>query len=157
MANVIRFAFVFLAIFSTALFGEQTDEAVKVDPAKDETNVLFPASQLPVDEPADKFTGELLNMLMTLGFLVAGILALSWILKRMLNAKVQQQNVSSNIKVLERRSLSPKAGIYLIEVLGKTLVIGESPAGFQHLATIDDAEEEKGPTPFERVLDRQKE
>lgn len=120
-------------------------------PDSDPDSVLFPASQLPLEEPTDKFTGELYNMLITLGMVIGVIFALSWFLKRFLNAKVQQDNANSNIKVLERRSLSTKSGIYLLEVYGKILVIAESPAGFQHLTTINHPPDSSS---FEKILDR---
>ncbi len=152
MAWVARFfVFLLLPLFSL------TDAANELpqDNSSDESTALFPASQIPVDEPTDKFTGELVNMLITLGFLVAGILALSWVLKRMLNAKVQQENVSSDIKVLERRSLSPKSAVYLIEVSGRQFVVGESAAGLHPLASFSVEEESsEQKTPFEKVLDR---
>lgn len=125
--------------------------------ADDESSRLFPASQIPIEEPTDKFTSELYNMLITLGLFVAVIIALTWILKRILNAKVQQDNVRSNIKVVERRNLSPKSGIYILEVFGKTLIVAESPAGFQHLATMDATLEEDEPpqkSNFEQIMDR---
>lgn len=132
---------------------------------KDDTSSqVFPASQLPIEESPDKFTSELLNMLITLGMLVAVIFALSYILKRMLTVKTQQENYKSTIKVLEKRSLSPKAALYLVEVYNRTLVIAESPNGFSCMTTFDDIEEEaetetpppKDPKAFEKILNQTK-
>lgn len=141
----------------------QTEAAVETPGVnlKDDSSPLFPASQLPIEESSDKFTSELLNMLLTLGMLVAVIFALSWILKRMLNVKNQQENVRSTIKILEKRSLSPKAALYLVEVFGKTLVVAESPTGFNCMATFDHTEESddaeaKPQKSFEKILDSNK-
>ena len=89
------------------------------------------------EQDQDKFFYEFLNMLATLGLLVAALLGASWFVKRMMNTRVQQMNSSSLIKVTERRSLSPKTVIYLLEIQGKTLVVGETPAGLSKLGEFD--------------------
>lgn len=89
------------------------------------------------EQDQDKFFYEFLNMLATLGLLVAALLGASWFVKRMMNTRVQQMNSTSLIKVTERRSLSPKTVIYLLEIQGKTLVVGETPAGLSKLGEFD--------------------
>jgi flagellar biosynthetic protein FliO len=81
------------------------------------------------------FTSEMLNMVTTLVLLLLGMLALSWVIKRFLSAREQQMNETSGIKILERRSLHPKAAIYLIEVGGEEIVIAESPMGITRLSS----------------------
>ena len=77
----------------------------------------------------DHFFHEFLNMLATLGLLVALILGASWFLKRMATSRMQQINANSTIKILEKRSLSPKAVVYVIEIHDKTFYVAETPSG----------------------------
>lgn len=87
-------------------------------------------------EPESHFTRDLLNMLTTLGLIVALLYVVSYFLKRLLSSRVQQMNTSSVIKVVEQRSLSPKSSVYLLEVHDKTLVVGESLNGLTLLTTL---------------------
>ena len=88
--------------------------------------------------PEDHFLNEFLNMLGTLALLIAFMVFASWVLKRMLNQRVHQLNTSSNIKVVEKRALSNKASIYLIEIDGKTFLVGESMNNLSLIANFPD-------------------
>lgn len=119
------------------------EEGVKTQP-------YFPLEEkVSEEEKPDRFTSELVNMLTTLGIFIGALIALSWVLKKLMSQRVEQVNQHSNIKIVERRTLSPKSNIYLLDILGKTLVIAETPAGITHLSTIDgtiDDQEEEAPT-----------
>ncbi|MDR3623582.1 MAG: flagellar biosynthetic protein FliO [Chlamydiales bacterium] len=86
------------------------------------------------------YSGEILNMVLTLGSIIAAVIFVSWALKRLLHKRMHLGNSDNKIKIIERRALSPKASLYLVEVLGKTLVIGESPSGLTRLSEITDEE-----------------
>jgi len=88
------------------------------------------------------FMNEFMSMLTTLGIVVAVLFVLSWMLKGMLHTRVQQANTTSLIKILERRSLSPKTSIYLLEINGKQLVVGESINGLRALGEVPTIENE---------------
>jgi len=79
------------------------------------------------------------NMLSTLGLLLAVVLGCAYVLKRTLNARMMQMNESSVIKILERRSLNPKSIIYLIEVEGEQMLVGESSSGLHPLGSLQKA------------------
>ena len=102
--------------------------------------VLLGDSPLPVELPVilepeseDRFFQEFMNMLTTLGLIVAAILFISWFLKKMVNSRIQQANTTSVIKIVEQRALSPKSSVYLIEIHGKQMVIGETVNGLTKL------------------------
>lgn len=106
----------------------------------------------------DNFMAQFLNMLATLALIIILILIVTWILKRFLNTRIQQINQASPIKILERRGLTPKTSIYLIEVRGKHIIIAESVNGVTALGTIHDLpepqpEEESPHKDFSKVLD----
>lgn len=81
-----------------------------------------------------KFWDEFSQMLYYLGMICLGMLVVAWFLKKALHTRMQQMNLTSSIKILEKRSLSPKSSLYLIDVLGKGVLIGETPGGI-HLIT----------------------
>jgi flagellar biogenesis protein FliO len=78
-----------------------------------------------------------LNMLFSLGFIVLLLLLAGWFLKRILKTKMTQANEGSRIKIIERRGLAPKSNVYLLDVGGKGLVVGESSAGLQTLMEVN--------------------
>ncbi len=71
-------------------------------------------------------------MVFTLGALYGGLLAL----RRLLGQK--GRIASPHVRVISRSCLSPKSSIYLVEVAGQTLVIGESGGGLSLLTTVTD-------------------
>jgi flagellar biogenesis protein FliO len=80
------------------------------------------------------YWSEFVNMLVTLGFVLILIFATVWLLKKIMRSRVQTLNRCNGIKILERRPLNPKASLYLVDILGKGVVIAESPAGI-HVVT----------------------
>lgn len=90
---------------------------------------LFPLDTHRLDEENSRFFSELINTLATLGLVIALLLIIAWFLKRMVNTRIEKMNVNSRIKIVERRMLSQKSALYLIEVEGTTFLITESQNG----------------------------
>lgn len=102
----------------------------------------------PIEVQDSRFYDEFTHMLSTLAIIIILILIVSWVLKKLLNTRIQQINNTSAIKILERRSLNPKSTIYLLEIRGKELVIAESPAGISFLNEV-----RSGKTSFNEILE----
>ncbi len=143
---------------------DETPIAPEVIKEKSETSQryedYFPNETLKDIDPStqannDRFFSEFMNMLLTLGFIVVLILIVSWLLRKLLNTRIQQANTNSDIKILERRSLSPKATIYLLEIRGKGLAIAETHSGVFNLGEISLTESDEKDS-FENVLQKQK-
>ncbi|MEI8366320.1 MAG: flagellar biosynthetic protein FliO [Parachlamydiaceae bacterium] len=135
-------------------------------PSKDLTGPTFPIEDLighPEPEENNKFLVEFLKMTATLGIVIVLILIVAWFLKRMVNAKLAQGNNDSSIIVVERRALSQKTMVYLLEVAGKGIVVAESPHGVTFLGNYPaaglDTEEAPAATPaspFSQILNEKK-
>ncbi|MBI3901077.1 MAG: flagellar biosynthetic protein FliO [Chlamydiia bacterium] len=80
------------------------------------------------------YMGEFINMLITLAVVLSLIFLTIWMLKKVMRSRVKALNRSNGIKILERRPLNPKASLYLVDILGKGVVISESPSGI-HVVT----------------------
>lgn len=78
---------------------------------------------------ANPFMDEFLHMLFLLGLLIAFLILVVWVMKRLAQTRVQQANISSSIKILEQRSLSQKSTLYHIAFEEKQFIIGESANG----------------------------
>ena len=66
-----------------------------------------------------------------------------YLMKTLSQTRIQQGNHYKNIKILEKRSISPKSVLYLIEVGGKKLLIGESQLELRELSHLNWVETEK--------------
>ena len=103
----------------------------------------FLANTLPdlaSSEVMPSYEGAFLKMFLTLVALIVGVFLMVWVLKRLAHGRLSSSNGKS-IHVLEKKPLSPKTMLYLIEVDGKQTVIAESQLEIKKLMTI---EEEKG-------------
>lgn len=118
--------------------------AENIDVQKDIKNVSTEQSPhgthfgVKVDEgDTDHFMHEFINMLTTLGIIVAFVLIATWFLKKMFNTRIEQLNTNSVVKVIERRVLNPKTTIFLLEIKGRGLIVAESANGLTHLGDFD--------------------
>lgn len=120
-----------------------TDEAPAVNNTSNTTSSdpteprdLGPAVAPRPAGPGGDYAKQFVHMLLSLGFILVLMLVGAWVLKRMMSQRMLQANSSSAIKVLERRALSPKASVYLVEVNGQGLLVGETATGLEKLGDI---------------------
>lgn len=78
---------------------------------------------------------EFFNMILTLVFVLSLAFISVFFLKKIMRSKMTHFNQATGIKILERRALNPKASLYLVDILGKGVVIGESQSGGIQLIT----------------------
>lgn len=100
----------------------------------------------PVEEAPDRFFMELVNMAVSLTLIVAVLLIISWFVKRLLKTRMQQMNTQSGIKILERRPLTAKTAVYILDVHGKGIVLAESANGVVALGNVPLPEEASAST-----------
>lgn len=99
------------------------------------------------------YWGEFVNMLLTLAFILVLIFLSVWALKKIMRSRLKHLNRSTAIKILERRPLNPKSSLYLVDILGKGIVVSESPSGIQLVTefaegvNVEQLMEEKGEVP----------
>lgn len=106
---------------------------------------------IPLEE--DHFYQEFFKMISMLGLIIILLLLASWFLKRLLSSRTEQINNTSLIKIVERRMLSPKSAVYVLDVLGKKIAIVESQNGVTSLGdiSIKDLSTAEIPEPTERI------
>jgi len=76
-----------------------------------------------------RFMQEFMNMLTTLGLMIAVLVAGGWLVKKLLATRMKQTNTTSTIKVMERRTLTARTAIYLLDIEGQQIAIAESHNG----------------------------
>ncbi|WP_201456824.1 FliO/MopB family protein [Chlamydia sp. 17-3921] len=76
--------------------------------------------------PVGNMKIEIIKMLLSLTFLLVVFGIGAWTFKKFVKSRGQGCSYSSIIKILDKRSLTPKTNIYLIQVANKILVIAEN-------------------------------
>jgi len=81
---------------------------------------------IPKPENMPSYEGAFIKMLLTLGGLLALVFLTIWILRKMTQGRFGSLGTQKKIHILEKKPLSPKTLLYLIEIDGKKVLISES-------------------------------
>jgi flagellar biogenesis protein FliO len=104
-------------------------------------DTIAPSSEIPAaTEALPSYEGAFLKMILSLVALVIGIIGTVWFLKRIGGGRFGA-NSGRSIKIIEKKPLSPKTMLYVIEVEGKQTVIAESQLEIKRLMTLDSLSE----------------
>lgn len=130
-------------------------------PPKETTGPVFPPEEIlkPPSKETNQFITEFITTIATLGLIISAILIFGWFLKRFINTKIEQANDTSGIRIAERRMISTKTGVYLLEVEGRGVLIAETPTGVTRLMDFPLASNEappEAPSSFSKLLDKGK-
>lgn len=104
--------------------------------AAEERNGISEGPQLGADELLPKaaleerdLLSEFINMMTTLGLFVVALLFAVWLLKKVGQARLESAAAASNIKLVDKRTLTPRTTLYLIELYGQGILLAESNNG----------------------------
>ncbi len=113
--------------------------------AKDEIVYTEIAESLPLPPPSfpeiEAYPHAFLKMFFSLIFFLAFLSFSLWFLKKIIQ-KRRAPVYSQRIKILEKRALSPKSILYLVEVEGKKMVLSESQLETRFFSLQEEKEEE---------------
>ena len=87
-------------------------------------------------------TAFIKTIVVLVGLLVL-ILLTVWMFKKLSRGRLRSFNYHKSVKILEKRPLSPKSMLYLIEVGGKQVLISESQFEVRTITTLDYLSTEK--------------
>lgn len=99
--------------------------------------------QTSLSEPAVSYESAFIKMLVTLGGLILCVFLTIWILRRLSQGRFRGLGSNRSIQILEKRALSPKSILYLIQVGSKQVLISESQFEVRKLATLEETIEEE--------------
>ncbi|NGX62780.1 MAG: hypothetical protein KR126chlam6_00180 [Candidatus Anoxychlamydiales bacterium] len=115
---IFLFSISFIGIQNTVLADDiEPKSELITEMDKDE---IYPVFEQPEYKPA------FFKMLLILIALIALIFLTFWIFRKLMRMRVNQTNLTKNIKILEKRALSPKTLLYIVEVDGRRVLISES-------------------------------
>ena len=113
-------------------------EQPAIPPLPDQEHPLEPhLTPIPSSvEMTDSYQHAFIRMLLSLAGLLVLVFGTFWFLRRMGKGKLRFGS-NRTIQVLEKRPLSPKTVLYVIEVEGKQILISESQIEVRALTTIE--------------------
>lgn len=105
----------------------------------DATTTTSPAA--PMTDALPSYEGAFVKMFLTLLVLVVGIIGTVWFLKRLSKGRFGGSSGTS-IVILEKKQLSPKTMLYVVEVEGKQALIAESQLEVKNIMVLEPVLEE---------------
>lgn len=99
------------------------------------------SQELPLpDVPPGDYGAALIKMFLTLIALVFLFALTFWFLRRLIQNKLKRGSGTDSIKILEKRMISPKSMLYLVDVEGQKVLLAESHLEIRRLQTWEDKE-----------------
>ncbi len=124
-----------LLVFFTHSYAADVTPPPTPPPQTQEVVPLQP--ELPPDTPS--YEHAFLKMILSLVGLLVLVFLTFWALRRLSQGRMRFMNQNLTIKILEKRSLSPKTLLYVLEIGGKKLLISESQLEVRLLTPIEES------------------
>lgn len=116
------------------------EQALPAEPTAQEQAAPPPAPLPSSIEMTDSYEGAFVKMLVMLAGLIFLVVATFWILRRLGKGKFSMGSGRA-INVIEKRALSPKTMLYVIEVGNKKIMIAESQFEVRTLTSFEEEPE----------------
>lgn len=104
---------------------------------QEQPSIETPGEQLP-ENAQISYKGAFVKMMLTLLGLVVLIVFTVWLLRRVAQGRFAQLNSGRAIKILERRPLSAKSVLYVVQIGHKKVVVAESQLEVRAITSIDE-------------------
>lgn len=125
-----RIFFLITVLFSSLIYAEEPlpnyTEPLPQAQQKTQQEMPYFFEEPPAPTEETSFLAQFFYMLFMLGLLIAIVFFTSWFLRRMVSTRIEQLNATSEIKISEKRALSNRTTLYLIEVEGKKMFLAET-------------------------------
>jgi flagellar biogenesis protein FliO len=80
-----------------------------------------------------------LKMFLTLSALIGLLVLTAWFFKKIAQQRLEKTNQNSLLTVLEKRAISPKTMLYVVEMDNKKILFTESQLEVKRLETFEDS------------------
>lgn len=131
---------IFFRLLSILFFACSSMAYAQIEPPEPTTEV----QQTPEMTSPPSYKAAFTKMMVTLLGLIILIVIAVWMLRRISHGRMKQLNYGRSIKILERRPLSAKSVLYLVEINGKQVVVAESQIEVRAITTADHLTPEAG-------------
>lgn len=132
-----------LCLLSFYCFGANKDPST-INPSAPIEHTLDNLSES--DHQFPSYKQSLVRMGLALAGLLAVLVVTIWLYKKLTGGKFSGIHASKRIRIIERRPISAKSILYLIECDGKKILVAESQFEMRTLAKIDEPNPEEYPS-----------
>lgn len=127
---------------------QQGDPPAAESPEKNQEAEQVPSEETepaesPITTTTESYESAFIKTIVVLIGLLALVVLTVWMFKKISHGRLRTFNYLKSIKIIEKRPLSPKSMLYLIEVNGKQVLIAESQLEVKPVMTIDSFEAAK--------------
>ena len=77
------------------------------------------------------------KMMLTFGLLILLLFGTYWVIKRLIRVRLQSGVGSPSIHIIEKKMISPKTMLYLVEVDNKKILLAESQLEIKRLESFE--------------------
>lgn len=84
------------------------------------------------------YRASFLKMCLSLGLILLLLFATLWFLRKLQQGRFSQINDSHSIKIVQKKVISPKSMLYIIEVNGKQVLLAESQVHVKALSNLSE-------------------
>jgi flagellar biogenesis protein FliO len=91
--------------------------------------------------PPGDYGATFVKMILTLTALIGLLFLTFWFLRRLMQQRLQKGNSQQAIQILEKRMISPKTMLYLVEVEKKKILLAESHLEIKRLENFSSTQE----------------
>jgi len=137
----------FICFFARAMHAEvtQTPPDQKEAPAKElpQLEKTPPFASPDLQDVTETYENTFIKTIVVLVGLLALVILTVWMFKKISHGRLRTFSSSKTIKILEKRPLSPKSMLYLIEVNEKQVLMAESQLEVKQIMTFDGIAEQK--------------
>lgn len=103
-----------------------------------QANVPSPSNSEEAVFPVEDYGPQITKVFFMLLLLIGLLILTAWLLKRFLRFRMQASSVGQSIQILEKKVLSPKSILYLVEVEKQKFLVSESQAQVQKIDSIQE-------------------
>jgi flagellar biogenesis protein FliO len=130
-----------LVLFLAAFMPLMSDAPAQPAPAESPPVVQTTVESAMPSTPS--YEGTVTKMVLTLVGLIALVILTVWVLRRLSQGRLRHLNSQRSIKIVEKRVLSPKSMLYVVEVGGQKLLISESQVEVRALSPLADQQDQE--------------
>lgn len=95
------------------------------------------------DQLTQSYEGSFMRVILSLLGLIVLVVMTFWVLKRLGRGRFGKFSSDKNIHIVERRPLSPKSVLYLVEIGNKRVLLSESQLEVRSLISYEISEKEE--------------
>ena len=138
---------IILTFLALPLVAEEAPQQPQMPPMEEQVPPIEKkkATAPEVQAKTDKYESAFTKTIFILISILVLVILTIWLFKRLSNSRFSKLNYLKNIKVLEKRPLSPKSMLYLVEVGEKQILLAESQIEVRSLGTFDWPDHDQSP------------